>query len=128
MTTPLNERSDLDSSPKTTNNNLKDIIDWLRLGDFVVIHNDYKFGRFFHTNCPVSNGEIGKTLENSRVIYVNVKSLAGLLDDGEWEYYIKDNGHRECTCDLKEHVLDPKKLPHIYNFTLGFGNPLRYEP
>jgi hypothetical protein len=35
-------------------------------------------------------------------MYINVEAHPGLLDDGEWEWYIRDAGYKECTSTLPE--------------------------
>ena len=118
--------SRLTTKPKTTSNNLRDVIDWLKEGDYVVIHNNYLHGRFFHSNCietpniPVSDLTDQMLLNNRRIIYVDVKSMPGLLDEGEWEYYIKLGGFSECKCHLKETVSNGNGLAHTYHLKLGY--------
>ena len=113
MATVTTVESRLTSPPQTTSNNLRDILDWLKEGDYVVIHNNYRSGRFFHANCRPQS-----CLDTSRVIYVNVSSLPGLLDQGEWDYYITEGGFDECHCHLREKTSDPNGLPHSYHFQL----------
>jgi hypothetical protein len=112
------------NSPQTTENNLLDIINWLKEGDYVVIHNNYKYGRYFHSQCnekEQTDDEIKPYLENTRIIYVNVSHLPGLLDDGEWNWYINQEGNQECKCQLKTRFSNPNGLPHSYHLKLGFG-------
>jgi len=115
--------SSLDSSPTTTSNNLADIIGWLKEGDYVVVYNtSTKTGRFFH-KCLAdtkTSEELAKSLDNCRVTYVNVASLPGLLDDGEWNWYIKQAGFDECTCSLKDRVSTFTNIPHQHMLKLGF--------
>jgi len=117
-------RCNLNIGPTISTNNLKDIIDWLNFGDYVVIHDNWKYGRFFHTKCSaddcMSDEAIKQFLENCRIIYINVSSHSSLLDDGEWEYYIKSANHQECTCKLKKRIVDPNELPYCYYLTLGY--------
>lgn len=102
--------------PKSTTNNLADIIKWLGAGDYVVVHNNYKHGRFFHKQCPDPNFDI----DQHRVTYVNVGSMPGLLDDGEWEWYIKNSGCHECSCPLKTATQSSSGLKYVYQFSLGY--------
>ena len=113
------KRTDLDESPACTTNNLRDIIDWLQLGDYVIIHCHGKNGRFFHTKCAgseLSEDQVQPFLEQARVISIDVNDMPGLLDEGEWEYYIKREGHQECTCLIKERARLGKDVPHKFMF------------
>ena len=76
--------------PKPSGNDLKDIIDWITLGDCVIIYCGNR-SRTFHKDGNISH--------DKRVIYIDVAKLPGLLDDGEWNWYIEDAGHRECDFD-----------------------------
>lgn len=93
-----NAKYNINESPEVTSNGLLDVITWLKLGDYVVIHNDFKYGRYFHSKCPNNSDNF---IDNHRIIYVNVHHMPGLLDDYEWEWYIKDAGYDECICELK---------------------------
>ena len=42
--------------------------------------------------------------------------MPGLLDDGEWNWYIKDTGFDECTCSLKNTTSDRNIIPHKHMF------------
>src|SRR5258708_5020684 len=106
----------LTSSPVPTANQLKDIIDWLKEGDCVFIHNNFLGGRFFHPNC-VCDVKPDKSIFNScRVIYINVKKMPGLLDDGEWNWYINNSGFHECQCGLRELAGDISIPSYAYKF------------
>src|SRR5437870_5254724 len=111
----INLESRLTTSPVTTSSNLRDIIGWLKEGDYVVIHNNYRYGRYFHAICGSDS-----CLDNSRIIYVNVSSMPSLLNEGEWDYYIEKEGNKECQCHLKEKTSDPNGVPHGYHFALGY--------
>jgi hypothetical protein len=116
----LNEKSGVEDNKKLdfeeelvlTNNNLLDIINWLKRGAYVIIHTD-SCGRFFHKCDGKSNSlEVKQYLDTHRFIYVNVGRMTGFLDDGEWEWYIKNSGFDECTCEIKTATLDSKNIPH----------------
>ncbi len=112
-TTMTTTTSRLDSTPQLTNNYLMDIVGWLTEGDYVVLHDAFKTGRFFH-KClgnTLYEQEIEKILENTRVDYVNVSSFPELLCEGESEFFIKKAGFNECTCNLKDRVSNPKGIP-----------------
>lgn len=99
------------TSPTVSNNNLGDIIEYLNNGDYVIIHDGIRNGRYFHHKCPNENTEY---IENNRVIYINVSKMPSLLDNGEWEWYIKSVGHSECTCNLKTLLSDSKNAKYKY--------------
>lgn len=102
----------LNQNPICTDNGLADIISWLKNGDYVVIHDNYKYGRYFHSKCPDDYSD--DYINNHRIIYVNVSYMPGLLDDGEWEWYIKSENNSECTCELKSRMIDPNDLKYSY--------------
>jgi hypothetical protein len=108
------------SDPVCTTNMLKDIIDWLKLGDYVIIHNNGNNGHFYH-KCPSSPGDnkdIKQHLKTMRVIYVNVSTDPSLLHEGEWPWYISDSGFKQCTCGLHQLVGTSKEIPHLYQFSV----------
>ena len=113
VSTAKNFTSVLDLKHPVTNNSLIDVIEWLKEGAYVVVHDHFRSGRYFHYKCP------GKEkLEELRVVYLDVESMKGLLGDGEWEYYIKEEGIAECTCILKERLRDPNDLVHSVHLIL----------
>ena len=69
---------------------MRDILDWLKLGDIVFLTNGIKVHYIF------SNGKLDD-LDNIRSIYVNCSKMPGLLDKGEWEYYIQEAGYKRYT-------------------------------
>jgi len=104
-----------------TRNNLLDVINWLKLGAYVIIHNSNN-ARFFHkcTNEILSEDEVNEYLNKHRFIYVNISKLAGLLDDGEWNWYIVNAGLDECKCSIKHKVSDLNLiLPYRDQLSLG---------
>src|SRR3990170_2400071 len=94
--------SRLTTSPVTTTNQLRDIVGWLKEGDCVFVHNNFKGGRFFHPGCVVGVKPDRSQFNHCRVIYVDVRKMPGLLADGEWNWYINDAGIPECQCGLRE--------------------------
>jgi len=115
--------SRLDSVPQISTDYLVDVINWLKEGDYVIIHDNYQYARYFHSHCDqksYTDEEITQFLDNCRVIYFDVRSLPGLLKEGEWEWYIKNEGHAECNCQLKTRCTLPAGLPHSYHLNLDF--------
>ena len=103
-----------------TSNNLQDVINWLELGAYVVVHTNS--ARFFHkcTKKILSDDEIKEYINTHRIIYVNVSKLPGLLDDGEWNWYIKNAGFDECECCIKKRASD-MSLTFPYSTKLSLG-------
>ena len=104
-----------------TSNNLGDAIRLVSEDAYVVVHAGN--GRFFH-KCmqDIGTDKQAKTfLQTHRVIYINVSSMPGLLDDGEWNYYITSATKTiECVCKLKDAVSQPNNAPHKAMFGLGY--------
>jgi len=65
-----------------TDNSLKDIIRWLQDGYCVTIH----------ANGERAQRYCNKPDECKGLVNLNVAPYSELLDDGEWEWYIKDSG------------------------------------
>ena len=102
--------------PKTTTNQLADIICWLEEGDIVVIKNDYGKNYIFHNGCSD-----GKNLTDHRIVMINCVSLPSLLNEGEWELYIRESGNKICECDnivpkLNEIVANKEDYHNIFLF------------
>ena len=119
-------RSDLNEEPELSgSNNLVTVINWLRHGDYVVLYDGIERARFFCPCCSSSAGiqkdtDIDAEWEKRRTIFLDVGDMHGLLDEGEWEWYIKNEGFKECQCVLWQHVNRQPgvKLPHSYFFKL----------
>lgn len=120
------------AAPVPTNNMLADLVGWIKEGDCVVLHAPGHAAQIYH-NCVVNKpddqkGVSGDTKEPSldgiRVIWFNAANDPDLLLEGEWPYYIKEGGCRECTCSLKDRVTKADGIPHLYRFScpkLGFS-------
>lgn len=44
--------------------------------------------------------------------------MSGLLDEGEWEWYIKDAGFNECKCSIKNIYNTTNLIPNKIMFSL----------
>lgn len=112
--------SKLDTPLTLTSNNLADAIRWLKDDAYVVVH--AVNGRFFHVckGDEMSKEQIQEFLNTHRIIYIDVSRHKGLLDDGEWNYYIKEAGFNECICSLKGRVNNPNDIPHKTHLKLGY--------
>jgi len=92
-----------------TNNNLLDIINWLKKG-YIVCLFSYNKKLFFY------NKEILDHITDEKLININMSHYASLLSDGEWPWYI-----------MKENFVEYKstdKLPtneeNIYHLSLAY--------
>lgn len=102
-----------------TTNNLNDVISWLKLGAYVTIYVN-RYARSFHTcNKNLSEEEAEEYVKTHRFIYINVSKLPGLLDDGEWNYYIKQAGFDECDCAIKHKAAKTATIPNKDVLSLG---------
>jgi hypothetical protein len=92
-----------------TNNNLLDIINWLKKG-YIVCLFSYNKKIFFY------NKEIIDEITDEKLIYVNVSHYASLLADGEWPWYIM----RENFMEYKSIDKLPTNKEYIYQLLLGY--------
>jgi hypothetical protein len=92
-----------------TNNNLFDIINWLKKGYMVCLYS-YNKKIFFY------NKEILENITNEKLIYVNVSHYASLLSEGEWPWYIMKEGFIEYK---NNHIL-PTNEENIYQLSLSY--------
>ncbi len=76
--------------PKTTDNSLSDIINWIKEGFQVSLYADGKETQVYHNYCDGSE-VLGQ-------IFVNLNSYPSLLDDGEWSWYIESSQCFPCKC------------------------------
>lgn len=90
-----------------TNNNLKDIIGWLKEESILCLMT-YKKKIFYYsteTNAP---------LDDTTLIYVDVSNHSSLLNEGEWPWYIEKEGFVEYKGDL------PTNPNNIYSLTIEY--------
>jgi hypothetical protein len=104
-----------------TDNNLSDVVRFIKDHNVVALHTK-KACRVFHS-VPLALPEAVDSLKNVRVIYLNCNSHEGLLDDGEWEYYIKqavENVH-ELGLDslIRRAVIEQSSVPNKTYIQLG---------
>jgi len=93
-------------TPITTSNMLLDIINWLKLGDIVILHNDNNNQKAFRM----------PNLKLNRKIYVNVMHMPDLLHEGEWVWYILNAKAVEISneSELKTEKTYMFVVPNIY--------------
>jgi hypothetical protein len=92
-----------------TNNNLSDIINWLKKG-YIVCLFSYNKKLFFY------NKETLDHITDEKIIYVNVTHYASLLAEGEWPWYIM----REKFVEYKSIDKLPRDEDNIYQLSLGY--------
>jgi hypothetical protein len=112
----ISEIDDIYSDPKTSSNNLRDIIDWCNKGNIVCLTANNKKPQIYHKDCE-SNLD---TFENHKVIVIRCK-MAGLLDEGEWEWYI--HNAKICDCKCKNNIdmindLGSQKKKNLFMFNV----------
>ena len=88
-----------------TNNNLLNVVTWLRAGHIICLHNSYKS----HTEQFYYSVETLESITNQQMIYVNVVNWKELLEEDEWPYYIKEEGF----VTYKSTNILPKKEHHF---------------
>lgn len=75
--------------------------------------------RVFHL-CNLDDNWVEKV----RVIYLDCNSHPGLLDDGEWEYYIetniKDVAELSVTDTRRTQIIEQKDIKHKVYMRLGY--------
>ena len=75
--------------PTVTNNSLSDAVRWVNEGYIVVLFNTRGNCRLFSTTDNNLN------FDKNQIITILCENLPDLLDDGEWNYYIKSNNNVE---------------------------------
>ena len=102
-----------------TSNNLVDIIRWVHEGNIVITHTTSAC-RVFHALPDLDQ----QSLDQVRVLYVDCNSHPGLLDDGEWECYIKASGNDVKELGLKDKlrkiIAEQVSVPHKEYMSLGY--------
>ncbi len=105
-----------------TDNNLSDVVRFIKDQNVVALHTQ-KACRVFHS-VSLEQPEATESLKNVRVIYLDCSSHAGLLDDGEWEYYIKQavKDVHELGLDslIRRAVIDQRSVPNRTYIQLGY--------
>jgi hypothetical protein len=86
-----------------TENNLLNVINFLKSGNIVCLHNSYKHGQYYYSQKSID------TITTQEIIYVDLRRWPSLLEDDEWPYYIKDSGFVLYT----SHILPAKEQHYI---------------
>jgi len=122
------------TAPVPTSNMLKDIVDWVKGGDVVLLHDGGSSGKIYH-NCPavpevsttttLTTDAPAPTMDESlrklRVIWLDCAKCPSLLEDGEWPWFIENAGIKQCSCALQQRVLEADGIPNFHSFRVpGF--------
>jgi len=94
---------------KPTNNCLRDIITWLQNGHIVSLYS-YSINKQLYFFSKETLQEIG----DEYIIYIDLQKDVSLLNDGEWPWYIKNEGFVE----YKSTDILPVNENNIYNYKL----------
>ena len=108
-----------------TSNSLLDVINWIKLGAYIILHTNK--ARFFHicTNKTLSEDEIEKYINTHKFVYINVSKFPKVLDDGEWDFCIKNQGFDECRCSIRSKASNTKEtLPYCEKLAIDMQNYL----
>ena len=111
-----------------TSNSLLDIINWIKLGAYVIVHTNK--ARFFHicTGKILSEDEVEKYINTHKFVYLNVSKFPRVLNDGEWNLYIKNQGFDECKCSLKGKASNTKEtLSYCEKLAIDIQNMQNYS-
>ena len=90
-----------------TNNNLKDIIGWLKEGSILCLMTHHKKIFYYST-------ETNYELDDTTLIYVDISNHSSLLNEGEWPWYIEKEGFVEYKGKL------PINPNNIYSLEIGY--------
>lgn len=104
-----------------TNNNLFDVIQFIKDKNVIALHTE-RACRVFHS-LSFEQPETKASLQNVRVIYLDCNKLTGLLEDGEWEWYIKqaiqDVKELGLKSELRKIIIEQKEVPNKAYLSLG---------
>jgi hypothetical protein len=76
------------SELKLSNNNLGDIIQFLKNGDIVCLHEN-GYGVYYFSKERIEQ------INNEQIIYIDVTKKPSLMDEDEWPWYIENEGFVE---------------------------------
>ena len=88
-----------------TNNNLKDIIGWLKEGSILCLMT-YRKKVFYYST------ETNENVDDITLIYVDISNQSSLMNQGEWPWYIENEGFVEYKGKL------PINPNNIYSLTI----------
>ena len=88
-----------------TNNNLKDIIGWLKEGSILCLMT-YRKKIFYYST------ETTEQVDDTPLIYIDISNYSSLMNEGEWPWYIEKEGFVEYKGKL------PINPNNIYSLTI----------
>jgi hypothetical protein len=98
-------------------NNLVDNITMIEAGEILAIYGGGDCRVFHKLPTPVD-------LSERRVVYLDCNSLPGLLDKGEWEWYIHDRiptvTELSYGDELRTRIIEQKTVPNRTYIKLGY--------
>lgn len=99
--------------PALSRNALADVVKWIKKGDCVILHNAGRNGHFY---CQDPHASV----ENMRVITLDIAASTYLLDEREWPFFIEKAGCKFATDEVYAKVANLSKLPYRYSFRIGY--------
>jgi hypothetical protein len=72
----------------TTNNSLKDIINWLKNNNMVFLYAGNNYKCYYNKESVTNNCDFN----NTKLIYIDICDFPSLIDEDEWPWYIKNEG------------------------------------
>ena len=76
----------MESKIVLTENNLLNVINFLKSGNIVCLHNSYKDGQYYYSKENID------LITTQEIIYIDLRKWYSLMEADEWPYYIKDSG------------------------------------
>ena len=90
----------MDTELEITGNDLLTVVNWLKAGHIVCLHNSYKNDQYYYSSATI------ESVSTQELIYVNLSNWTSLLNEDEWPYFIKDSGFVSYT---STHILPVKE-------------------
>lgn len=118
----LNDPQYYTKSIDATDNTLIDIVDCLKLGDVVVLTIGEKIMSIYYRTDLFTN-DIGEYLTTRRVIFLDVSSNPGLVDEEDgWHFYLCQvkNVEKETNKLLLNYIIN-NNIPYKYSYGTSFG-------
>ena len=119
MTTPVKKNL---PPLKITNNNLVDVIEFIKAKNVVALHTTTACRVFQNISTEEPSLD---SLKDRRVIYIDCNAHEGLLGEGEWEWYIKDAikdvNELGRNSILRDAIINQKAIPNKTYLSLNYG-------
>ncbi len=103
-----------------TSNNLADVIRFVKEKNVLVLHTEGAC-RVFHM-VPTVESDKPASLSNVRVIYLDCNGHKGLLEEGEWNFYINavEGVHEVGVSALRNAIIAQREVPNKVYISLGY--------